>query len=187
MFFPLPLPVEPFPGPWFYQSWEEQFSDAYFIVRTGEGKGSIKLTRPGSLSRLRAAFPGVQMPDAISSLFQVALLRAHAGEHLLLGATKRSMVFKDVLLLGEEAARPARAPQRMCTMSNPPGYRKCSRWHVGVRETDKQCPSMLYSDARKYERKEFRFPSVNIQVPSGLSLGLPMNSNVLSGLGARGS
>ncbi|KAK2110030.1 Hepatocyte nuclear factor 4-alpha, partial [Saguinus oedipus] len=37
---------------------------------------------------------------------QVALLRAHAGEHLLLGATKRSMVFKDVLLLGEEAACP---------------------------------------------------------------------------------
>jgi hypothetical protein len=44
------------------------------------------------------------MPDTIPSLFQVALLRAHAGEHLLLGATKRSMVFKDVLLLGEEAA-----------------------------------------------------------------------------------
>uniref|UniRef100_A0A8C0ND84 Hepatocyte nuclear factor 4 gamma n=1 Tax=Canis lupus familiaris TaxID=9615 RepID=A0A8C0ND84_CANLF len=31
---------------------------------------------------------------------QVALLRAHAGEHLLLGATKRSMVYKDILLLG---------------------------------------------------------------------------------------
>ncbi|KAH0504716.1 Hepatocyte nuclear factor 4-gamma [Microtus ochrogaster] len=31
---------------------------------------------------------------------QVALLRAHAGEHLLLGATKRSMMYKDVLLLG---------------------------------------------------------------------------------------
>ncbi|CAJ0963611.1 unnamed protein product [Ranitomeya imitator] len=31
---------------------------------------------------------------------QVALLRAHAGEHLLLGITKRSMVFKDILLLG---------------------------------------------------------------------------------------
>ncbi|XP_044296212.1 hepatocyte nuclear factor 4-alpha isoform X2 [Varanus komodoensis] len=30
---------------------------------------------------------------------QVALLRAHAGEHLLLGAAKRSMVFKDILLL----------------------------------------------------------------------------------------
>ncbi|XP_073487927.1 hepatocyte nuclear factor 4-gamma isoform X2 [Aquarana catesbeiana] len=31
---------------------------------------------------------------------QVALLRAHAGEHLLLGITKRSMMFKDILLLG---------------------------------------------------------------------------------------
>ncbi|XP_075067488.1 hepatocyte nuclear factor 4-gamma [Mixophyes fleayi] len=31
---------------------------------------------------------------------QVALLRAHAGEHLLLGVTKRSMVFNDILLLG---------------------------------------------------------------------------------------
>ncbi|XP_054840905.1 hepatocyte nuclear factor 4-gamma isoform X1 [Eublepharis macularius] len=31
---------------------------------------------------------------------QVALLRAHAGEHLLLGAAKRSMVYKDIILLG---------------------------------------------------------------------------------------
>lgn len=31
---------------------------------------------------------------------QVALLRAHAGEHLLLGVTKRSMDYKDILLLG---------------------------------------------------------------------------------------
>ncbi|KAM9308048.1 hepatocyte nuclear factor 4-gamma [Gastrophryne carolinensis] len=31
---------------------------------------------------------------------QVALLRAHAGEHLLLGITKRSMMFKDLLILG---------------------------------------------------------------------------------------
>ncbi|XP_062358488.1 hepatocyte nuclear factor 4-gamma isoform X2 [Cinclus cinclus] len=31
---------------------------------------------------------------------QVALLRAHAGEHLLLGAAKRSMAYKDILLLG---------------------------------------------------------------------------------------
>ncbi|XP_029447363.1 hepatocyte nuclear factor 4-gamma [Rhinatrema bivittatum] len=31
---------------------------------------------------------------------QVALLRAHAGEHLLLGVAKRSMLFKDILLLG---------------------------------------------------------------------------------------
>lgn len=53
-----------------------------------------------------SSLPGVQMLGFTSSLFQVALLRAHAGEHLLLGATKRSMVFKDVLLLGEEAAGP---------------------------------------------------------------------------------
>ena len=32
---------------------------------------------------------------------KVALLRAHAGEHLLLGATKRSMIYKDILLLGK--------------------------------------------------------------------------------------
>lgn len=32
---------------------------------------------------------------------EVALLRAHAGEHLLLGAAKRSMVYKDILLLGK--------------------------------------------------------------------------------------
>lgn len=51
--------------------------------------------------------PEAQMLDSSPSLFQVALLRAHAGEHLLLGATKRSMVFKDVLLLGEEAAHPS--------------------------------------------------------------------------------
>ncbi|MCJ8745856.1 hypothetical protein PDJAM_G00135300 [Pangasius djambal] len=31
---------------------------------------------------------------------QVSLLRAHAGEHLLLGVAKRSMPYKDVLLLG---------------------------------------------------------------------------------------
>lgn len=49
------------------------------------------------------------MPDFLPSFLQVALLRAHAGEHLLLGATKRSMVFKDVLLLGEEAAHPSQS------------------------------------------------------------------------------
>jgi nuclear factor 4 len=31
---------------------------------------------------------------------QVALLRAHAGEHLLLGVARRSMHLKDILLLG---------------------------------------------------------------------------------------
>lgn len=40
-------------------------------------------------------------PNNFSLPLQVALLRAHAGEHLLLGAAKRSMVFKDVLLLGK--------------------------------------------------------------------------------------
>ncbi|XP_038622529.1 hepatocyte nuclear factor 4-gamma isoform X2 [Tachyglossus aculeatus] len=34
---------------------------------------------------------------------QVALLRAHAGEHLLLGATKRSVMYKDILLLGNSS------------------------------------------------------------------------------------
>lgn len=33
-------------------------------------------------------------------VFQVSLLRAHAGEHLLLGLAKRSLMLKDVLLLG---------------------------------------------------------------------------------------
>ncbi|XP_009471628.1 PREDICTED: hepatocyte nuclear factor 4-alpha [Nipponia nippon] len=42
---------------------------------------------------------------------QVALLRAHAGEHLLLGATKRSMVFKDVLLLGNDHIIPRNCPE----------------------------------------------------------------------------
>lgn len=40
------------------------------------------------------AFTDLQIDD------QVALLRAHAGEHLLLGLSKRSMLLKDVLLLG---------------------------------------------------------------------------------------
>ena len=32
----------------------------------------------------------------------MALLRAHAGEHLLLGLARRSLPFKDVLLLGND-------------------------------------------------------------------------------------
>lgn len=40
------------------------------------------------------AFSELQLDD------QVALLRAHAGEHLLLGLSRRSMHLKDVLLLG---------------------------------------------------------------------------------------
>ncbi|XP_034977303.1 hepatocyte nuclear factor 4-alpha isoform X2 [Zootoca vivipara] len=42
---------------------------------------------------------------------QVALLRAHAGEHLLLGAAKRSMVFKDILLLGNDHIIPRNCPE----------------------------------------------------------------------------
>lgn len=33
---------------------------------------------------------------------QVALLRAHAGEHLLLGLSRRSVTLKDILLLGND-------------------------------------------------------------------------------------
>ncbi|KAJ7403574.1 Hepatocyte nuclear factor 4-alpha [Pitangus sulphuratus] len=44
-------------------------------------------------------------------LVLVALLRAHAGEHLLLGAAKRSMVFKDVLLLGNDHIIPRNCPE----------------------------------------------------------------------------
>lgn len=40
------------------------------------------------------AFAELQLDD------QVALLRAHAGEHLLLGLSRRSMHLKDMLLLG---------------------------------------------------------------------------------------
>jgi len=39
---------------------------------------------------------------ALSLDDQVALLRAHAGEHLLLGVARRSRNFTDVLLLGND-------------------------------------------------------------------------------------
>ncbi|XP_072323629.1 hepatocyte nuclear factor 4-gamma-like isoform X2 [Scyliorhinus torazame] len=42
---------------------------------------------------------------------QVALLRAHAGEHLLLGVAKRSMLYKDVLLLGNDYAVHRNCPE----------------------------------------------------------------------------
>uniref|UniRef100_A0A4W3IRH7 Hepatocyte nuclear factor 4, alpha n=1 Tax=Callorhinchus milii TaxID=7868 RepID=A0A4W3IRH7_CALMI len=42
---------------------------------------------------------------------QVALLRAHAGEHLLLGAAKRSMIYKDILLLGNDFIIPRNCPE----------------------------------------------------------------------------
>ena len=37
---------------------------------------------------------------------QVALLRAHAGEHLLLGLARRSLPFKDIMLLGNDFILP---------------------------------------------------------------------------------
>ena len=42
----------------------------------------------------------------IFNLEQVALLRAHAGEHLLLGVARRSTKMKDVLLLGNNMIIP---------------------------------------------------------------------------------
>lgn len=86
----------------------QQFSHAHVIVQTGKGKGKPAADLPRVIELAGSSLPGVQTPDPVPSLFQVALLRAHAGEHLLLGATKRSMVFKDVLLLGEGSTGPAR-------------------------------------------------------------------------------
>jgi len=37
---------------------------------------------------------------------QVSLLRAHAGEHLLLSLVRRSMPYKDILLLGNDTVIP---------------------------------------------------------------------------------
>lgn len=78
------------------------------LPATGEG---LSLPTPessigtwGFLSGLReitALSLSLHHPNNFSLPLQVALLRAHAGEHLLLGAAKRSMVFKDVLLLGK--------------------------------------------------------------------------------------
>lgn len=41
---------------------------------------------------------------------QVCLLKAHAGEHLLLGLSKRSLMLKDVLLLGNDHIIPRLTP-----------------------------------------------------------------------------
>lgn len=41
---------------------------------------------------------------------QVSLLRAHAGEHLLLTLARRSMPYKDVLLLGNDCIVPRHCP-----------------------------------------------------------------------------
>lgn len=109
----------------------QQVSDAHVLVQTGKGKGKPAADLPRVIELARSSLPGVQTPDPVPSLFQVALLRAHAGEHLLLGATKRSMVFKDVLLLGEGAT---------CPVWKPPGHRGGPWWHAGATETDQNWP-----------------------------------------------
>ncbi|XP_072169781.1 hepatocyte nuclear factor 4-gamma-like [Diadema setosum] len=44
---------------------------------------------------------------------QVALLRAHAGEHLVLGAARRSLPFKDLLVLGPDVILPRHSQEQM--------------------------------------------------------------------------
>lgn len=56
------------------------------------------------------------------TVFQVALLRAHAGEHLLLGATKRSMLYKDILLLGKSVF-----PHSYWLYSSPKSVKSCPK------------------------------------------------------------
>jgi hypothetical protein len=50
------------------------------------------------------AFTDLQIDD------QVALLRGHAGEHLLLGLSRRSIVINDILLLGNDFIIPRHSP-----------------------------------------------------------------------------
>ncbi|XP_051910640.1 hepatocyte nuclear factor 4-gamma isoform X3 [Hippocampus zosterae] len=50
---------------------------------------------------------------------QVSLLRAHAGEHLLLGVAKRSIPFKDFLLLGNGCVIHRNSPEpELCRVAN---------------------------------------------------------------------
>ena len=71
----------------------------------GEKKGEldtsehqIKLAR--EVSKVSSRY--LDDPD-LCFCSQVALLRAHAGEHLLLGVAKRSLTLNDVLLLGNDS------------------------------------------------------------------------------------
>lgn len=41
----------------------------------------------------------------------MGLLRAHASEHLILGAARRSMPYKDVVLLGNDCIIPRNIPE----------------------------------------------------------------------------
>ena len=47
----------------------------------------------------------------IFPMFQVALLRAHAGEHLVLGVARRSLPHNDILLLGNDVVIPRHTPE----------------------------------------------------------------------------
>nr|CAI5857509.1 unnamed protein product [Callosobruchus analis] len=58
------------------------------------------------------AFTELQLDD------QVALLRAHAGEHLLLGLARRSMHLKDVLLLGNNCIITKQCPEKCTNMES---------------------------------------------------------------------
>ncbi|KAJ8911707.1 hypothetical protein NQ315_013169 [Exocentrus adspersus] len=58
------------------------------------------------------AFTELQLDD------QVALLRAHAGEHLLLGLARRSMHLKDVLLLGNNCIITKQCPEYCTNMAS---------------------------------------------------------------------
>lgn len=50
---------------------------------------------------------------------QVSLLRAHAGEHLLLGVAKRSLPYKDFLLLGNDCVIQRNTPEpEICRVAN---------------------------------------------------------------------
>lgn len=174
----------------------QQFSDAHFIDQAGKGKGGIKPTCP-RLARSNFpggadTFAGMQLLDTIPSLFQVALLRAHAGEHLLLGATKRSMVFKDVLLLGKEAACPSQGseegmPQGRCTQAQEISKVACREEGERSRMAILSAPNwILSSDARKCGCKEWKFSSITVRAQLGLSMELSVHSSLLSGAGARG-
>ncbi|XP_078042039.1 hepatocyte nuclear factor 4 isoform X3 [Augochlora pura] len=65
---------------------------------------------------------------------QVALLRAHAGEHLLLGVARRSMQLKDVLLLGNNCIITKNCP--VISLSSEGRNQDLDMSKVGVRVMD---------------------------------------------------
>ncbi|XP_019758847.1 hepatocyte nuclear factor 4-gamma isoform X5 [Dendroctonus ponderosae] len=74
------------------------------------------------------AFTELQLDD------QVALLRAHAGEHLLLGLARRSMHLKDVLLLGNNCIITKQCSGKVSPVRDPSADLSISR--VGSRIMD---------------------------------------------------